>query len=109
MPAERPIVLVSRREGRILFGDHCCIPHSNLWSVRPNGHGLRQLTHVPSRLDNNFASYSPNGKRIVSFFTKGCGNSPCRHFFIRHADGSHAHKVVTGVPDTFLTDWGPAP
>jgi Tol biopolymer transport system component len=92
---------------RILFGDNCCLPHSNLWSVRPNGHGLRQLTHIPSRLDTNFGSYSPNGKRIVSFFSKGCGNSPCRHFYVRHADGSHPRKVPTGVPNTFLTDWGP--
>ena len=94
---------------RILFGDNCCIPHSNLWSVRPGGGGMRKLTHVPARLDANFGSYSPNGKRIVAFFTKGCRNSPCRHFFTFHADGSHARKVVTGVPNTFLTDWGPAP
>jgi Tol biopolymer transport system component len=92
---------------RILFGDNCCIPHSNLWKVKPNGGGLRQVTHVPSRLDANFASFSPNGRRIALFFTKGCMNSPCRHFYIFHADGSHHHKVATGKPDTFLTDWGP--
>jgi dipeptidyl aminopeptidase/acylaminoacyl peptidase len=92
---------------RILFSDNCCLPHSNLWSVRPNGHGLRQLTHVSQRLDAAFGSYSPNAKRIVTFFTKGCHNSPCRHFSTFHADGSHRHKVVTGKPNTFLTDWGP--
>jgi Tol biopolymer transport system component len=93
---------------RILFSNNCCLPHSTLWSVRPNGTRLRQLTHVPASDDNAFGSYSPNGKRIVSFFTKGCHNAPCRHFFTFHADGSHPHKVVTGKPNTFLTDWGPA-
>jgi len=92
---------------RILFSNNCCLPHSNLWTVRPNGHGLRQLTHVGRRQDLAFASYSPNGKRIVAHFSRGCGDTPCRHFFTFHADGSHAHKVVTRVPNTFLTDWGP--
>jgi TolB protein len=93
---------------RILFSNNCCLPHSTLWSVRPDGRRLRQVTHVPARLDNAFGSYSPDGKRIVSFFSKGCGNSPCKHFFTFHADGSHPHKVATGQPNTFLTDWGPA-
>ena len=31
---------------RILFSDHCCLPHSNLWTVRPDGSGLTKLTDV---------------------------------------------------------------
>jgi TolB protein len=93
---------------RILFSDNCCLPHSNLWTVRPSGKGLKQLTHIAPRLDLAFASYSPNGNRIVAHFSKGCGNSPCKHFYTFHADGSHPRKVVTGKPNTFLTDWGPA-
>jgi Tol biopolymer transport system component len=92
---------------RILFSKNCCLPHSTLWTVRPNGKGLRQVTHVAERFDNAFGSYSPNGKRIVTKL-QDCANSPCRNFFIFHADGSHRHKVVTGKPNTFLTDWGPA-
>ena len=92
---------------RILFSDNCCLPHSNLWTVRPDGSGLTQLTHVAQRFDAAFAGFSPNGRRIVTFFSKGCGGSPCRHFYTLHSDGSHSHRVVTGKPNTFLTDWGP--
>jgi dipeptidyl aminopeptidase/acylaminoacyl peptidase len=92
---------------RILFSDHCCLPHSNLWTVRPDGSGLTKLTDVAQQLDAAFASYSPNAQRIVTFFSQGCGDSPCQHFYTLHSDGTHFQRVVTGKPDTFLTDWGP--
>jgi Tol biopolymer transport system component len=92
---------------RILFSDNCCLPHSNLWTVRPDGSGTKKLTHVPQELDAAFGSFSPNGRRIVTFFTRGCSDSPCRHFYTLHSDGSHFHRVVTGKANTFLTDWGP--
>jgi dipeptidyl aminopeptidase/acylaminoacyl peptidase len=92
---------------RILFSDNCCLPHSNLWTVRPDGSRLTELTQVPQGLDAAFASFSPNGRRIVTFFSRGCAEAPCRHFYTLHADGSRFHRVVTGKPDTFLTDWGP--
>jgi TolB protein len=92
---------------RILFADHCCLPHSNLWTVRPDGSGLNQLTDVPERLDAAFPGYSPNGKRIVTFFSKGCADSPCKLFYTLRADGTHFNRVVTGKANTFLTDWGP--
>jgi Tol biopolymer transport system component len=93
---------------RILFSDHCCVPHSNLWTVRPTGSGLTRLSHVAGRFDAAFASYSPDGKRIVTFFSRGCDDSgSCTHFYTLHADGTHFHRVVTGKGHTFLTDWGP--
>jgi TolB protein len=92
---------------RILFSDHCCLPHSNLWTVDPDGSGLNQLTHVPDQFDLAFGSYSPNGRRIVTFFSRGCSNSPCRHFYTLRANGTNFNRVVTGKPNTFLTDWGP--
>lgn len=94
--------------GRILFSDHCCLPHSNLWTVRPDGSDLRRLTHVRAfPLDAAFGSFSPDGTRIALFYTRGCPGQPCKHLYTLHSDGSHFHRVVTGKPDTFLTDWGP--
>ncbi len=92
---------------RILFSDNCCLPHSNLWTVRPDGSGTKKLTHVPQGVDAAFGSYSPNGRRVVTFFSRGCANSPCRHFSTLRSDGSHFDRVVTGKTNTFLTDWGP--
>jgi TolB protein len=88
---------------RILFTDNCCQFGSNIWTVRPDGTGLRQLTHFAPQ-QGDFASYSPDGRRIVLHFDGGCG----RCFSIMNADGSGRHAVRTGVANTFLTDWGPA-
>jgi Tol biopolymer transport system component len=93
---------------RILFADNCCLPNSNLWTVRPHGNPkLAQMTDVPFPLDLAFASFSPDGEKIVAFFSRGCGDAGCRHFYTLDADGSHFHEVVTGKPNTFNTDWGP--
>ncbi|OLE37123.1 MAG: hypothetical protein AUG48_05295 [Actinobacteria bacterium 13_1_20CM_3_68_9] len=75
--------------------------------MRPDGSGLTKLTDVAQQLDAAFASFSPDQQRIVTFFSQGCADSPCQHFFTLHSDGTHFHRVVTGEPDTFLTDWGP--
>ena len=74
--------------------------------MRPDGSGLNQLTDVANNLDAAFGSSSPNGKRIVTFFSRGCADSPCKHFYTLRSDGSHFNRVVTGKANTFLTDWG---
>ncbi len=92
---------------KILFSDHCCLPHSNLWTVRPDGSDRTRLTDVATERDAAFATFSPDGTRIVTFYSRGCGASGCHHLFTLDANGSDFQKVVTGVPDTFLSDWGP--
>src|SRR5262245_22529321 len=91
---------------RIVFTDNCCQGvSSNIWTVRPDGTGLRELTHFgPMPLQGGFASYSPDGRRIVLLYSGKC----CQYFHVMNADGSGLRPVHTGVPITFLTDWGPA-
>jgi Tol biopolymer transport system component len=90
---------------RIVFTDNCCQGGSNIWTVRSDGKGLRELTHFsPAPLQGGFASYSPDGRRIVLLTSGKC----CQYFYVMNADGSGLHAVRTGVPITFLTDWGPA-
>jgi len=95
---------------RIVFTDNCCQFGSNIWTVRRNGKGLRKLTHfAPPPLQGGFASYSPDGRRIVLQYNGKCpARGICRYFYVMNADGSGLHPVRTGVPSTFLTDWGPA-
>jgi dipeptidyl aminopeptidase/acylaminoacyl peptidase len=95
---------------RIVFTDNCCQFGSNIWTVRPNGTGLTKLTHfAPPPLQGGFASYSPDGRRIVLQYNGKCPvRGICRYFYVMNADGSGLHPVRTGVPNTFLTDWGPA-
>jgi len=87
---------------RILFTDNCCQHGSNIWTVRPDGTGLREVSHFGPRQDGAFASYSPDGRRIVLLHSGKC----CQYFYVMNADGSGLHPVRTGVPITFLTDWG---
>jgi TolB protein len=95
---------------RIVFTDNCCQFGSNIWTVRPSGKGLRKLTHFsPQPLQGAFASYSPNGRRIVLQYNGKCPTRGiCQYFYVMNADGSGLHAVRTRVPNTFLTDWGPA-
>ena len=85
-----------------MFTDNCCQGNSNIWTVRPDGTGLRELTHLIPPDQDGFASYSPDGRRIVLL------HKCCQYFSVMNADGSGLHAVRTGVPATFLTDWGPA-
>jgi len=98
-------------DGRhIVFTDNCCQFGSNIWTVRPDGTGLRELTHFgPAPLQGGFASYSPNGQRIVLQYNGKCpARGLCQYFYVMNADGSGLHAVHTGVANTFLTYWGPA-
>jgi Tol biopolymer transport system component len=95
---------------RIVFTDNCCQGGSNIWTVRPDGTGLRELTHFgPMPLQGGFASYSPDGRRIVLQYNGKCPvRGICQYLYTMNADGSGLHAVRTGVANTFLTDWGPA-
>lgn len=97
-------------DGRhIVFTDNCCNPGpSNVWTMRPDGSGLKRLTDFgPLPLQGGFASYSPNGRKIVLIYNGECPDGPCHDFYTMRADGSGLQRVGTGVENTFLTDWGP--
>ena len=88
---------------RVVFSDNFDRPATNTWTVRASGGGLRQLTHVHGGgPGGGFSSYSPSGTRIVSICPKKCVST-------MNADGSHPKRVATGIPFTFLPDWGAAP
>ena len=94
---------------RILFTDNCCQGGSNVWTVRPDGTGLRKLTHFSMPLQDGFASYSPDGRQIVMKFNGKCpARGICKYLYVMNADGSGLHPLRTGVPFTFLSDWGRA-
>jgi Tol biopolymer transport system component len=67
---------------------------AQLFTVRPNGTGLRQITHVEGDAVN--ADWSPNGRRIV--FTLG-SETGARIAIVR-ADGSHL-RILPQPPGVF--------
>ena len=63
-------------------------PHMELYTIRPDGTGLKRLTNSPGY--DAEGSYSPDGKQIV--FTSSRGESP--DIFIMDADGSHVRQLT---------------
>ncbi len=71
----------------------------DLFTIRPDGSGLRRLTHEGAAGMNNWAMWSPDGSEIAW----GKGES----IWVMNADGSGKRRVTDagGVPGA----WAPAP
>jgi TolB protein len=76
---------------------------SNLWTVRPNGTDLRQVTHFSPETEELSASYSPDGRWIVLART-GRGGQP--DLFAIHPDGSGLRQLTRTVEWDSAPDWG---
>jgi Tol biopolymer transport system component len=78
---------------------------SQIYVVRPNGTGLRALTHFPVPTQLLSASYSPDGKWITVAKT-GVGEEP--DVFVMRANGTGIRPVTrTRIWDS-APDWGSA-
>ena len=77
--------------GRLAFGMQRADGNIEIFSVRPNGHGLRQLTDVPGF--NACAAYSPDGKEIAF-----CSNrTGAFEIWTMRANGKRQKRLVRGV------------
>ena len=76
--------------GRIVFWDFTT---GQIYTVAPNGSGLRQLTNVDSAHAAIGPKWSPDGSRII--FTLVRSNTPDdgARIWIMRADGTHAHQL----------------
>ncbi|MCU1430571.1 MAG: TolB protein [Actinomycetia bacterium] len=95
-------------DGRVIFSDHCCLPHSNVWSVRPDGTGFRRLTDSLPGHDNAFGSVSPDGRDLLYDSTDAYDDGCCNDLVVQHADGTKT-TVLARVPTLVVADWGAAP
>jgi TolB protein len=77
-------------------------PSSNVFTIRPDGSGLRQLTHARGGKVNNGADcWSPDGKRIV-FVSNRAGTY---QIYVMDADGTRA-TAVTHTAGGHFAAWG---
>jgi len=84
----------------------------NLYTVRPDGSDLHQLTHFPAGTAVQLGSYSPEGNRIV--FTTGAGATPrpdgsgsWPDVFTIKTDGTGLTPVTRTKNWEGSPDWGP--
>ena len=93
-------------DGRtILFSNNFDRPASRVFSMRPDGSHITQVTHVGPDDQAGFASYAPDGKKIVlDYYTPSTGDS----LAVANADGTHLTPIVA-TGDLTLADWGPTP
>ena len=76
-------------------------PPYDLFSIRPNGTGLRRLTATPDQSETG-AVWSPNGTRLAyARFSNGCDS-----VVISAPNGTHARKVPSGC-STHSPSWAP--
>jgi Tol biopolymer transport system component len=80
------------RTGLIAFAGTTGGAHQ-IYTVRPNGHGLRQVTHLHA--DLGYPAWSPNGRRIV-FDLDRPGGPPGGTIRVMNADGTHMVDLNAG-------------
>jgi TolB protein len=93
---------------RLIVCDNFDRPNGDVFVMRPDGSHLRQLTHFRADHGGCFASYSPNGRRIVlSSDARRRVGADKADLFTMHADGTHLTRIVTDPPAGVLADWAP--
>jgi TolB protein len=93
---------------RIVFGKPAFGPpkSANVFTIRANGTGLRQLTRSKGgTVNNNPNSWSPDGRKIV--FTSNRGGRTDRMLFVMNADGSGVRQLTREA--AHFASWEPRP
>ena len=80
--------------GRIAFStdvrSELGLGSSQIYSIRPNGTGVVQLTHVPAGVDAHRAAWSPDGRTLLFHRVKG----QTEEIWIMDRDGTGQHQLV---------------
>jgi Tol biopolymer transport system component len=93
---------------RIVFARQVNEGSSNVGTIRPDGTGLRFLTHFDQLGVNGFAgSYSPDGRWIVCRFENL--NRERFRLVKMHPDGTHRMEIAQLPFSPRFIDWGPQP
>jgi TolB protein len=99
-PDGRRIVFTSNEDGPSKVS-------ANLYTVRPDGSGLIQLTHAQGgHVQYLSASFSPDGKWLTVSRTPGSGRKGNADVYVLHADGTGLRQVTRATTWESSTDWG---
>ncbi len=79
----------------LVISSNCCRPVSQVFTMRANGAGLRQLTHATDGGGPAFASYSPDGRQIVYSSDQLRGpDFENADLFVMNTDGSRQRPIL---------------
>ena len=81
--------------GRIAFASRRPSGHLRIYSINPDGSGLRNLTSDPG--DDLFPDWSPDGKRIVYQHVRGTQPTTVSTIYVMNADGSGKRRLAGGL------------
>ena len=95
---------------RILFRANVEGPRtisSNLYTIRPDGSGLTQLTHARGgTVQHLSAGFSPDGRWITFSRTPGTGEDGNADVFVMRANGTDPRNVTRSGSWDSAVDWG---
>ena len=83
---------------RILFMSDCEDGYLHVYVMRPDGSRARWISHEPPNKSTGFASYSPDGRRIV--FASNAD------LYTMNANGTRQNAIVTDHRHVLFSDWG---
>jgi Tol biopolymer transport system component len=83
-------------------------PAPALYAVRPDGSGLRALTHPPFPHSDWNASYSPDGTRVLFNSDRRYADYCCGDLFTIDAEGGNLQPIRLPF-DAYEPRWGSAP
>jgi TolB protein len=81
---------------------------ANLYTIRPDGSGVRQLTRFPSSVRVLDGSYSPDGTSIVFATSDGAVGGQLPDVYVMNADGTNVRTLTRTRNFETGADWGPA-
>jgi TolB protein len=79
---------------------------SNLYTIRPDGSGLRQLTHYSAGERVLEGSYSPDGAEIVFATSHDAVGGSNPDVFVMNLDGTRVHPLTRTANFESEADWG---
>ena len=93
----------------IVFTSDCCLPFSQVFVMDANGLNVQQLSHVPLPHQAGFASYSPDGQRLVLISDLAYTNGGNDIYTMNASTGKGLTRVTKTQPDASLPSWGTHP